>query len=411
MRDINQKASKRTYDRLTAAFVKRVNEPGRYFDGHGLMLRVMPAGSKQWVQRIAIHGKRREIGLGGYPLVTLAQAREAALTNRREARAGGDPLGGRRRERAATVTFEALTREVFELKRPEWTNTKHADQWIGTLEEFTFPRLAKRAVADVDANDVLEVLKPLLSRTPTTAKRVRQRISVVLAHAVSRGLRLDNPAEAVAATLRSKSRGDRPHHRALPYVEVAEAIAAVRQSTARPATRLALEFLTLTAARSGEVREATWDEIDLEARIWTVPASRMKAGREHRVPLSTRAIEILDEAQKLGNGRGLVFPARPASDKRIHDSAFVQLLKRLRIDGTAHGFRSSFRDWAGECTSTPREVCEAALAHTIKNNAEAAYARSDLFEKRCALMDAWARYLNPKPAAVVSLDAHREAAR
>ena len=403
--------SRREYNRLKASFVRTVAAPGQYWDGHGLILRVTAAGTKQWVQRLRIRGKRRELGLGGFPLVTLAQARETALTNRREARAGGDPLGEKRREQAAAVTFEALSREVFDLKRSEWTNAKHAAQWIGTLEEYAFPRLARRAVADVDANDVLEVLKPLLAKAPTTAKRLRQRISVVIAHAVSRGLRLDNPAEAVAATLRSKSRGDRPHHRALPYGEVAEAIAAVRESTARPATRLALEFLTLTAARSGEVREATWDEIDLEARLWTVPAVRMKAGREHRIPLSNRAIEILDEAWKLGNGRGLVFPARPASDKGIHESAFVQLLKRLRIDGTAHGFRSSFRDWAAERTNTSREVCEAALAHTIANQAEAAYARSDLFEKRRELMERWARYLNPEPAAVVSLDAHREAAR
>ena len=399
--------AKREYNRLTAAFVRTVAEPGHYGDGHGLILRVTGAGTKQWVQRLRIRSKRRELGLGGYPLVTLAMAREAALKNRRAVHAGGDPLAEKRQARAAEVTFEALAREVFELKRSQWTNDRHAGQWIGSLEEFAFPRLATRAVADVDANDVLEVLKPVLTRAPTTAKRVRQRIAVVLAHAVSRGLRPDNPAEAVAMTLRRKSRGEQPHHRALPYGEVAGAIAAVRESTARSATKLALEFLALTAARSGEVREATWDEIDLEAATWTIPAERMKAGREHRVPLSDRAIVLLNQARGFGDGCGLVFPA--SANKALHDSAFSQLLKRLGIAGTPHGFRSSFRDWAGECTHVPREVCEAALAHTLKDKAEAAYARSDLFDKRRELMDGWARYLNPEAAPVVSLDRARAA--
>ena len=290
--------------------------------------------------------------------MALAEARDAALTNRRAARAGGDPLAERRRERASAVTFEAVAREVFELKRTEWKNAKHTTQWIGSLEEFAFPRLAKRPVADIDANDVLEVLKPLLARTPTTAKRLRQRIAIVLAHAVSRGLRQDNPAQAIAPTLQSRSRGEQPHHRALPYGEVAAAIDVVRESSARPATKLALEFLILTASRSSEVRFATWSEIDVQTRTWTIPANRMKAEREHRVPLCERAMAILDEARAFGDGCGLIFPASSAADKALNDTAFVQLLTRLGIDGTAHGFRTSFRVWSAESTSTPREVGE-----------------------------------------------------
>ena len=393
----------RETNRLSASFVRTVAAPGQYWDGHGLLLRVTGAGTKQWVQRLRIRGKRRELGLGGFPVVTLAEARDAALTNRRAARAGGDPLAERRRERAAVVTFEAVAREVFELKRTEWKNAKHTSQWIGSLEEFAFPRHAKRPVADIDASDVLEILKPLRTRTPTTAKRLRQRIAVVLAHAVSRGLRQDNPAEAISATLRSHSRGDRPHHRALAYVEVASAIVAVRKSSARPATKLALEFLILTASRSSEVRFATWSEIDVESRTWTVPASRMKAQREHRVPLCERAIAILEEARAHDDGGGLIFSASSAANKALDDTAFVHLLKRLGIDGTAHGFRSSFRDWSAECTSTPREVCEAALAHTLTNKAEDPYVRTDHFAKRRELMDAWRRYLNPTPAPVVRL--------
>ena len=179
----------------------------------------------------------------------------------------------------------------------------------------------------------------------------------------------------------------------------------VRESSARPVTKLALEFLILTASRSSEVRFATWSEIDVQSRTWTIPADRMKAEREHRVPLCERGIAILDEAPAFGDGCGLIFPASPSADKALNDTAFVQLLKRLRIDGTAHGFRSSFRDWSAECTSIPREVCEAALAHTLTNKAEAAYARSDLFAKRRELMDAWGRYLNSKPALAVRLRA------
>ena len=301
------------------------------------------------------------------------------------------------------MTFEAVAREVFELKRTEWKNAKHTSQWIGSLEEFAFPRLAKRSIVDIDANDVLEVLKPLLARTPTTAKRLRQRIAIVLAHAVARGLRPNNPAEAIAATLRRRSRGEQPHHRALPYGEVAAAIDVVRESSARPATKLALEFLILTASRSSEVRFATWSEIDVQSRTWTIPADRMKADREHRVPLCERAIAILDEARALGDGCGLIFPANVAANQALNDTAFVQLLKRLGIDGTAHGFRSSFRDWSAECTSTPREACEAALAHTLTNKAEAPYARTDHFAKRRELMEEWGHYLNPTPAPIVQL--------
>ena len=409
MAAMNQGTKNRAYNRLSAAFVRRVQEPGRYFDGHGLMLRVMPTGSKQWVQRIAVNGKRVELGLGGFPLVALAKAREQAFANRRTARTGGNPLGEKRRERADALSFEAAAREVFALKRKDWKNEKHAAQWIGTLEQFVFPNLGTRRVAEVSADDVIAVLKPLLDATPTTAKRVRQRIGVVLSWAQAKGLRQDNPADAVGKALRQKRNHPQAHHRALSYGEVSSAVVAVNGSRADPALKLAFELLVLTAARAGEIRFATWSEFDLKAAIWVVPASRMKAGREHRVPLSVRALDVLAKAHELGDGQGLVFASRRGSP--LSERSFVQCLSRLGIDATAHGFRSSFRDWAGERTSTPREVCEAALAHTLKDKSEAAYARSDLFEKRRELMNAWARYLNPESSAVVSLDARREPPR
>jgi len=400
---------KREYNRLKASFVRNVAAPGQYWDGHGLILRVTAVGTKQWVQRLRIRGKRRELGLGGFPLVTLAQARETALTNRREARAGGDPLSEKRRERVATTTFAEAARRVYEQRRPGWRNVKHAEQWITTLEQFVFPRIGDCGVAEVSTEDVIAVLTPIWHQKPTTAKRVRQRIDVVLTWAVAQGLRPDNPADAVKAVLARQPNGSTPQ-RSLPYNEVENAIAAVQGSNVAPILMLAFEFLVLTAARAGEVRFAAWNEIDLEAATWTVPASRMKAGRAHRVPLSQRALDVLAEARGLRSEQSdLVFPSR--GGRPLTERCFVQALSRLGIDATAHGFRASFRVWAQERTSFPREVCEAALAHTLKDKAEAAYARSDLFERRRELMERWARYLNPEPADVVNLDAHREAAR
>ena len=302
-------------------------------------------------------------------------------------------------------TFAEAARKVYELRRPGWRNAKHAHQWIATLEEFVFPRIGARAVDDVTADDVLGALSPIWHSKPTTAKRVRQRIGAVLTWAVAQGLRSDNPADSVKAVLSHQS-GTGTAQRALPYAEVAGALAMVRESASVTATvKLAFEFLVLTAARAGEVRYADWSEFDVDAREWRIPGSRMKSGREHRVPLSDRAVEILNEARALGDGHGIVFASR--RNRPLSETALPRLMTRLGIDAVPHGFRASFRIWAQERTNIPREVCEAALAHTIKDKAEAAYARSDLFERRRELMDAWARYLNPEPAAVVSLDARR----
>ena len=405
--DEPKRGGRRLHNALTAAFVRTVTAPGRYFDGQGLFLLVEPSGAKRWKQRITVRGKRHELGLGPFPVVTLAMVREEALVHRREARTGGSPMISRRRANGVP-TFEEAAHKVFELRRPGWRSAKHAGQWIGTLEDFVFPRFGARGVDEVTVDDVLAVLSPLWHSRPTTAKRVRQRIGVVFLWAVAQGLRPDNPADSVRAVL-SRQPDTVKAHRALAYDEVAGAVAAVQASGATPALKLALEYLVLTAARSGEVRFAMWDEVDLEGRTWTIPASRMKVGRKHRVPLSGRAVEVLAEAQSLGEGAGLVFPTR-AGDA-LSNTAFVQCLKRLNVDATAHGFRASFRVWAQERTNTPREVCEAALAHTIKDKSEAAYARSDLFEKRRKLMDTWASYLQAEHGHMVPLPMRREAAQ
>ena len=393
---------------LTARFVATVTQPGRYGDGrggHGLRLVVTPTGARCWIQRLVIRGKRCQLGLGGYPLVTLAEARNKAFENHKLARAGGDLLALKRR--ANVPTFAEAAARVHEIHAPGWRNPKHAAQWIATLRDYAFPQIGDRPVSDVTTQDVMAVLLPIWHSRAETARRVRQRIGTVMKWAIAEGHRLDNPAGEIltAALPRNNGNGGPRHHRALPYGEVAGALAAVRASGAGMSTRLAFEFLTLTAARSGEVRLATWGEIDLESATWTVPASKMKGGIEHRIPLPDRALAVLDEARVLRDVTGLVFPGtrhRPLSDMTLS-----KLLRDLGIPAVPHGMRSSFRDWAGECTSFPREVCEMALAHVNPNKVEAAYARSSLFEKRRELMNAWARFLNPAPADVLILGARR----
>ena len=397
---------------LTARFVATATKPGRYREGpggHGLGLLVTPTGARCWFQRISIRGKVCELGLGGYPLVTLAEARNKAFENRKLARAGGDPLALKRR--ADVPTFAEAAGRVHAIHLPSWRNARHAASWLTCLREYAFPRIGDRPVSDVTAQDVMAVLLPIWHSRAETARRVRQRIGTVMKWAIAEGFRTDNPAgEAIGAALpRNNGNGGPRHHRALPYGEVAGALATVRASGAGMSTRLAFEFLVLTAARSGEVRLATWDEIDMDAATWTVPGERMKAGRDHRVPLSDRALAILDEARVLRDATNLAFPGTRRGP--LSDMTLSKLLRDLGIDAVPHGFRSSFRDWAGECTNFPREVCEAALAHVNPNKVEAAYARSDLFAKRRELMEWWARFLNPAPADVVILDARRGAVR
>ena len=383
--------------KLTAAFVRSVQRPGIYCDEHGLILRVKPSGYKQWIQRLVIDGKRRELGLGPIRLVTLAEAREAALANRKLARSGGDPRTSRRR---GVPTFEQAAAKVFEIHRPTWRNGRHVAQWTATLRGFVHPRIGSKPVDRITSADIMALLLPIWNRKPATAKRVRQRIGTVMKWAIAQGYRADNPAgDAVGAAL-PKQNGVQQHHPALPYDAVAGAIRTVRESEVRVTVKLALEFLILTASRSGEVRLARWEEMDLERGEWTIPAERMKTGREHRVPLSARAREILVEAQERSSGSEWVFPS--PRGRTLKDFALSGLLRDLGIPAVPHGFRSSFRDWAAECTDAPHAVMEAALAHVVRDKVEAAYARSDLFERRRVLMEQWGRYLARGPQASAS---------
>ena len=381
--------------RLTTALaVRNEKTPGRYSIGETLYLMVWPNGRKSWVQRLAIDGRRTDLGLGPHPPVSLAQARQKARENRSLVKSGGNPLAVKREEArlAETPTFEQLARQHIAQNRDSWKNIKHRAQWESTLQNYAFPKLGALKVNELDRKDVVEVLAPIWTSKAETARRVRQRIRSVLDRAISLKHVDYNPAgEAINGALAGQRR-TKNHHRALPYGNLPAALQAVRESTASPSVKLGFEMLALTACRSGEVRGMTWDEVDLQEATWTVPGERMKAGKPHRVPLSRGALAILEEARSLSDGIGLVFLV-PRSRGVLSDMVFTQLLRRLSLDFVPHGLRSSFRDWAAEKTDAPHAVVERALAHTVGNATEAAYFRSDLFELRRKLMDEWSRFL------------------
>ena len=378
---------------LTAAFVKTVNRPGRYGDGwggHGLSLLVKPGStgrwSKSWSQRLRIDGVPFNIGLGSYPIVSLAQARAKALQYRRAVEVGQDPR--RRREKA--LTFAEAVERVIALHEKSWTNRKSAAQWRSSLRAHVLPRLGRLPVHAITGQDIMEVLEPIWSALPETARRVKQRISAVMRWAISQGLRQDDPTSALGMAL-PRNGTVKQHHRALPHAWVQDVLGRVQESSAWEGTMLALTFLALTATRSGEVRLARWEEIDTETATWTIPGERMKSRRSHRVPLSRAALWMLEKAREIDDGSGLVFPSATKSGKALSDSTLSKLLRDLGIAMVPHGLRSSFRDWCGE-TGVPRELAEWALAHVVKG-VEGAYARSDLLERRRPLMEAWGQYV------------------
>ena len=308
-----------------------------------MYLFVQPTGTRSWVQRLVIRGRRRELGLGAARLVSLAEAREQALANRKLARSGGDPLSEKRRAEGVPTFAEAAGR-VLEQKRDGWRGRWHAQNWWRSMERYVFPRIGNRPVSEVNTADVLEILSPIWHAKAETARAVRQRIRSVLEWAIALDMRSDNPCDRVLTVLGAQN-DIVTHRQALPHREVAAAIETVRASrSGQPAVKLAFEFLVLTAARSAEVRLATWDEIDVAGRVWTISALRMKAKREHRVPLCGRALEILDAARVLGDTGSLVFPMR--SGRAIALSTLPKVLRYHEIAAVPHGFRSSFRDWA-----------------------------------------------------------------
>ncbi|WP_426051722.1 tyrosine-type recombinase/integrase [Brevundimonas sp. SL161] len=387
---------------MTPLAVKNA-KPGRHADGGGLHLLVKESGARSWVYRFMLKGKARDVGLGaaGPGGVSLANARDLAAVLRLKVKAGTDPLAERQQQAAeavaaaqkatiAGITFKAVAERYIAANEGGWRNDKHRQQWRNTLANYVYPVMGDLPVGDIGTAHVLQILEAIWTEKPETASRVRGRIETVLDAAKARGYRDgDNPARwrgHIAQILPARSRLTRGHHRAMPYADVPAFMAKLRDRQATSA--LALEFVILTAARTNEVLGATWAEVELDKGLWTIPGARMKAGKEHRVPLSPRAGEILQAVKPLG--KDSLFPSDVGG--KLSSMAMTMLLRRMDADCTVHGFRSSFRDWAAECTAYAHEVCEMALAHTIGNKSEAAYRRGDLFEKRRRLMGEWAIY-------------------
>ncbi|WAJ27371.1 tyrosine-type recombinase/integrase [Antarcticirhabdus aurantiaca] len=366
-------------------------KPGRHSDGGGLYLAVSPTSTKSWVFMWVRDGKRREMGLGPYPTIGLAKARKLAADCRDAVAHGRDPIS--ERDRQEEPTFGEAAEAVYASMNASWRSERQREQWRRFMSVETAPIRDKR-VSAISTDDVLKVLTPLWQAKPETASRMRVRLEAVLNYAKAKGWRSgENPAMwrgHLKNILPARSRIGQRHHAAIPYDKIPALMPRLRKDSSIGA-RL-LELTILTAARSGEARLSTWPEIDLEREIWVIPASRMKSGREHRVPLPRRAVELLRELHELRTSE-FVFPGlRPA--KPVSDTVMQRLLKRLGEDVTVHGFRSAFRDWCGEETSFPREVAEQALAHAVGDAVERAYRRGDALEKRRALMEAWSTYLS-----------------
>lgn len=382
--------SGRSINKLTAVQVAKIKRPGRHSDGGGLYLFVDPHGRRRWTFIYTRKGRRTELGLGGGRDLSLAAARTEAARLREVLAAGGDPKAERVKDKGVP-TFGECADAYIEAMRPSWRNAKHVDQWVMTLKQYAKP-LRSVPVDEVTTQDVLKVLQLRWQRTPETAERLRGRIENVLDAAKAKGFRSgENPARwrgHLDQLLPKRQRLTRGHHAALDYEAVPTFMADLRDRPAIAAR--ALEFTILTASRSGEVFGAQWGEIDRAKKAWIIPADRMKGAREHRIPLGSRAMQIVEAMSRLDTD-GHVFPG-PKPGKPLSSMAMAMLLKRMKISVTVHGFRSSFRDWASEVTGFSHEVCEMALAHTVSNKAEAAYRRGDLFDKRRKLMDAWDGY-------------------
>ncbi len=393
--------------KLNARAISRLRKPGLHGDGNGLYLQMAGAGARSWIFRYSLHGRERYLGLGSAAATSLKRARELAAEARAMRAQGIDPVEARKQERAEarlaaarTLTFRECAERFLAAHEASWRNPKHRQQWRSTLAS-TYPLLGSLAVADIDTTLVLKMLEPIWQTKAETARRLRGRIEAVLDWAKVAGYRAgENPARwrGHLSHLLARKRRDVKHHAALPYAEIPAFLAAL--ATRGSMAARCLEVTILTASRTGEVLGATWDEIDLKAAVWTVPARRMKGGKDHRVPLSARVVAIL---RGLAEHResDFVFPS-PRIGRPLSNAAMPKVLTALgRAEITVHGFRSSFRDWAAEQTGFPRELAEKALAHAVGDETERAYQRGDLFEKRRKLMEAWAAYCGPKSDAKI----------
>ncbi len=377
---------------LTATKVKAAG-PGKHYDGQGLHLRVTDTGSRSWVLRITVDGRRREIGLGSWPEVSLVDARKKALEHRAAIADGRDPVAEKRR--TTIPVFRDAAKAVHEANRPRWRSEQHAIRWWRSLENHVFDEIGDMRVDRITQTDVLRILTPIWTTRPEAARKTRQRIRTIFRWCQAHGyITLNVAGEVIDGALPPMPRV-KSNFRSLPYPEVSEALAVVDETQATAAAKLCLRFLVLTAARSGEARFAVWDEIDFGACEWRILASRMKAANEHRVPLTEAAMAVLDKAKDLHDGSDLIFPSPIKPGNPLSDATLTKLLRGVGLAdrATVHGFRASFRTWALEETDTPWAVCEAALAHSLGDSTQQAYIRGNAFAKRRKLMDQWAQFL------------------
>ena len=389
--------------KLSALFVKKINKPGKHSDGLGLYLVVEPTGSKRWEQRLTIKGKRCDLGLGSTKLVTLEEARLTAQLNKKTAKDGGDPRQVKKLQDGERLSFYEVTLSAHQVLAPTFKSEKYAEQWLATLENHVFKVIGHKPISGITSADILSVLAPIWTEKTDTAKKLKQRLSYIMKWAKAQTYYTgDNPVELAEQAL-PRQKASESHFKALPYTEIHNIIKALQNFEIQTSTKLSLQFLILTASRQKEVLNAKWDEIDFNLNKWIVPASRMKAGKEHEVPLSKQALKILEGAKLSDGNSPLLFPSsntgKPLSDNTLR----LVLQKRLQLDTTTHGLRSSFKDWASETTHFPNEVSEMALAHSIPNAVEAAYRRGNLFEKRRQLMNDWAAYLYGQQSEVIRL--------
>ncbi len=393
---MDEKKSRKYPEKALNAMAIRNAKPGRYGDGNGLYLQVDDSGAKRWILRTVIKGKRCDLGLGGLSVTSLAEARVEAARLRSIARKGGNPLAEHRRERRQVPTFEEAARKVHEALIKTFRNEKHKDDWISSLQSYAFPIFGPRQVNQIQSADILAALSAIWTEKPETARRVKQRIRTVFDWCKVNAHCPNNPVEGITKAL-PKHNTKQEHMAALPYAEVPAFLEKLSKANTAMLVKLGFEFLILTCARTSEVILAKWKEIDFDAKTWTVPTERMKAKVEHKMPLSPRCLEILRAVKEISLNSEYIFPGR-SIEKPLSNMSFLMALRRMeRSDITAHGFRSSFRDWAEEKANTQRSVVEVALAHVVKDKVEAAYLRTTLFEKRRRLMDSWAAFATAKP--------------
>ena len=389
------------FNKLTAMTVKKLSKPGKYADGNNLYLQIDISGARRWILRLTVGHRRRDMGLGSTMIVSLEEARQLARLYRGIAKSGGDPFLERQKERGFKVTFAYCAQKVHELNKPTWKNEKFALQWYSSLENHVLPKIGKLPISQITSSDILNVLSPIWNTRTDTARKLKQRIRLIIKWARAKGFfQGDDPVELAEQALPRKKRSDN-HHKSLSYKDVPDLIVKIKESKISVPTQLAIQFTILSACRTSEVLRASWDEIDMQNLIWTIPAKRMKTGKIHEVPISSGMKDILKDAKDKIGSPDYIFSSDQSGKELSNNTLRLAVQKRLGVDTTIHGMRSSFKDWASETTNFANEVSEMALAHVIPNKTEAAYRRGNLMDKRRHLMQMWSDFINNNQSKVI----------